>query len=103
MWANMWVRSQRHYTEADMTDIAKWRSSIDEIDEKLLKLVNERAACAVEIGKIKKEQGIDIYNPDRERSILQHIRSVNKGPLDDDAVERVFGIIIEVCRKSEET
>jgi len=86
-----------------MDDIARWRSRIDEIDAIVMKLLNERAACAVEIGKIKNKLGIEILNPDRERFILDRIRELNNGPLSDDAAVRIFSAIIEECRKSEET
>lgn len=86
-----------------MDDIARWRSRIDEIDAIVMKLLNERAACAVEIGKIKNKLGIEILNPDRERFILDRIRELNNGPLSVDAAVRIFSAIIEECRKSEET
>lgn len=86
-----------------MDDIARWRSRIDEIDAIVVNLLNERTACAVEIGKIKKKLGVEIFNPDRERFILDRIRELNNGPLSDDAAVRIFSAIIEECRKSEET
>jgi len=85
-----------------MEDIATWRKRIDEIDENLVALLNERAVCAMEIGNIKNKHGIEIFNPERERFILDHIRSLNSGPLCVDAMQRIFQVIIEECRKSEE-
>jgi len=84
-----------------MDDIAKWRKQIDEIDDKIVKLVNERAACAEEIGKIKNKNGLEIYNPEREKYIMRHISEVNKGPLDNYALMRIFEIIIGECRDRE--
>lgn len=84
-----------------MDDIAIWRKRIDEIDEKLVSLLNERAACAIEIGRIKCAKGLDIYNPVREKSIMDNIVKLNNGPLDKAAIQRLFGLIIEECREIE--
>ncbi|HUT62402.1 MAG TPA: chorismate mutase [Anaerolineae bacterium] len=84
-----------------MDELAKWRRRIDEIDAQLVELLNERAASAVEIGKIKRKQKMDIYNPEREKNIIQRICQLNKGPLDDDAIQRIFQQIIEECRNIE--
>ena len=84
-----------------MDELAKWRRRIDEIDAQLVELLNERAASAVEIGKIKRKQKMDIYNPEREKNIIQRICQLNKGPLDDDAIQRISQQIIEECRNIE--
>ena len=84
-----------------MDEIAMWRRRIDEIDEQLVMLLNERAVCAVEIGKAKKEKGMEIYNPVREKSVIQHVCQLNKGPFDSAAVQRIFETIIEKCKKIE--
>ena len=84
-----------------MDDIAKWRGDIDKIDEQLVVLLNKRASCAVEIGRIKQEENMDIYNPEREKSIMQHIIHMNRGPLDDKALQRIFRQIIEESKRCE--
>ena len=84
-----------------MDELAKWRRRIDEIDAQLVELLNERAASAVEIGKIKRKQKMDIYNPEREKNIIQRICQLNKGPLDDNTIQRIFQQIIEECRNIE--
>jgi chorismate mutase-like protein len=84
-----------------MQDIAEWRKRIDEIDKKLLALLNERAHCAVEIGNIKKRAGIEVYDPERENEILNHIRSVNEGPLSNDSIQRLFEYLIRETRQLE--
>ena len=56
-----------------MDDIADWRSCIDDIDLQLLKLLNERARCAYEIGMIKASRAMKIHNPVREREILSKL------------------------------
>lgn len=84
-----------------MGDIAGWRKSIDKIDTQLVKLLNERARCAAEIGKIKAQDGLEIYNPGREKNILQHVGELNEGPLSDTTVRNIIKKIIESCRELE--
>jgi len=84
-----------------MDDIAKWRGHIDEIDEQLVELLNKRASCAIEIGKIKQEENMEIYNPEREENIMRHVIHLNRGPLDDKALRRIFRQIIEESKRCE--
>ncbi|MFC1509412.1 chorismate mutase [Candidatus Omnitrophota bacterium] len=84
-----------------MKDIADWRNCIDDIDSQLLRLLNERARCACEIGCIKEKNGMTVYNPDRERAILSKLGDKNKGPLADSAIQKIFETIIEQCRSLE--
>ncbi len=76
-------------------DIEDWRKRIDELNGKLLALLNQRAQCALEIGKIKQATGQPVYAPDRETAVLNHIREMNTGPLSNDAVQRIFRQIID--------
>lgn len=77
------------------------RQEIDRLDEQLVRLLNARAGCALEIGRLKEALGLEIYQPDRERQVLEHVRQVNPGPLDDDAVARLFERIIDEARRLE--
>ena len=77
------------------------RERIDALDEQIVALLNERAACALRIGEIKRETGMAIYQPGRERDVLEHVRRVNAGPLDGDAVMRLFERIIDEARRLE--
>lgn len=86
-----------------MDEINGWRGRIDEIDGKLVELLNERAKCAVEIGKIKSERGMIIHNPQREQTVLNRVKDKNRGPLDHGAVQRIFQKIILECRRIEIT
>jgi len=79
-------------------DISDWRKKIDEIDRSLVRLLNERARCAVEIGKIKRQNGLPIQEPHREQEVLQQAFEANQGPLTNQAVERVFERIVEEGR-----
>jgi chorismate mutase len=84
-----------------MDEIERWRKRIDEIDEQLLKLLNERSQCAVEIGHVKKKLNQPAWQPDRELQILRHVEQSNRGPLDDAAIRRLFERIIDEARSLE--
>ena len=80
------------------------RRRIDEIDEQLVTLLNERSTCALEVGRLKRELGIEVYQPDREAEVHQHARSCseqNGGPLDAGAIRRIFERIIDEARHIE--
>lgn len=79
-------------------DIADWRKKIDEVDEQIVRLLNERAACAVAIGEIKRQNGAAIYEPLREQQVIQHARRVNPGPLAPEQVQDVYERIMDVMR-----
>jgi chorismate mutase len=81
--------------------IDDWRNRIDAIDRKLVELLNERAQCAMEIGHLKRSQGVPVYQPDREREILANVESANSGPLEDTAVRRLFERVIDEARSLE--
>ncbi len=81
--------------------IEDWRRKIDELDRKLVELLNERAKCAIEIGRIKHALDLRVYDPEREREILQRIKTGNPGPLDDEGLQRLFERIIDECRRIE--
>jgi len=82
-------------------NLSDWRRRIDEIDKKLVELLNERSHCALEIGRIKQESNIPLYQPDRESEVLQNAESENKGPLTDAAIRRLFERIIDEARSAE--
>ena len=78
-----------------------WRLRIDEIDRQLIKLLNERSQCALEIGKLKRRQHIAIYQPEREREVLENAERANGGPLADTAIRRLFERILDEARSLE--
>ena len=78
--------------------IADWRNKIDELDEKIVKLLCERAAAAVAIGELKQKTAAPIYEPNRERVVFEHVRSVNPGPLSDVQVQDIYERIMDVMR-----
>jgi chorismate mutase-like protein len=84
-----------------MSDVDGWRKRIDEVDQELVKLLNERSRCAVEIGHLKKELGMPAWQPEREAEILRNVVKSNHGPLDDAAIRRLFERIIDEARALE--
>lgn len=81
-----------------MSELEDWRKKIDAIDQQLVKLLNERSRCAVEIGHLKKKLNMAAWQPGREAEILRNIVKSNPGPLDDAAVRRLFERIIDEAR-----
>ena len=78
------------------------RRDIDRVDEVLVRLLNERARCVCEVGRLKKEQGLEVYQPDREKEVLAHVRSIaSEGPLGAEAIARLFERIIDEARRLE--
>jgi len=84
-----------------MSDLDGWRKRIDEIDQQLVKLLNERSQCAVEIGHLKKMLKMPAWQPEREAEILRNVVKANHGPLDDAAIRRLFERIIDEARALE--
>ena len=82
-------------------NLSDWRRRIDELDKKLVDLLNERSQCALEIGKLKQEQHLPLYQPDREKEVLENAERNNKGPLSDGAIRRLFERIIDEARAAE--
>ncbi|MCX8103121.1 MAG: chorismate mutase [Candidatus Bipolaricaulota bacterium] len=83
--------------------LEQWRQQIDEIDERLLELLNERAALALQIGRAKRARGLPIYSQEREAQILQRLCALNRGPLDEQAIRQIFSQIFAESRRLQET
>jgi chorismate mutase len=81
--------------------LSDWRRRIDEIDRKLVELLNERSRCALEIGKLKQAEKIPLYQPEREKEVLENAERMNAGPLTDAAIRRLFERIIDEARSAE--
>jgi chorismate mutase len=79
-------------------DISDWRKKIDELDRKLVALLNERASAAIEIGRLKRNTDLPIYEPDRERQVIANAQKVSTGPLEPKDVAQIFERIMDVMR-----
>jgi chorismate mutase len=84
-----------------LAQIAACRDNIDAIDAELVTLLSRRAQNVVEIGRLKSLLQMEIYQPAREEAVLRHVRSLNPGPLDADAIARLFERIIDEARRLE--
>ncbi len=81
--------------------IDDWRRRIDELDRKLVELLNERSRCALEIGRLKQAAQLPLYQPDREREVLENAERANPGPLSHRAIRRLFERILDEARSVE--
>ncbi len=86
---------------AMLEEIGKWRVKIDDFDLDLIRLLNNRARCAIEIGKIKRQLNMRIYDPTREERIINTVLEQNQGPLDSEGLRRLFERIIDESRRIE--
>ena len=82
-------------------DISDWRKRIDELDEKLVELLNQRSRCASEIGRLKRKTGEPVYQPERERQVLEQVQQGNGGPLSNEQLRRIFERIVDEARMVE--
>ena len=79
-------------------DIAEWRKKIDELDRRLVELLSERARAAQEIGRLKRDTSLPVYEPDRERLVLENVQDANRGPLEGRDLVRIYERIMDVMR-----
>ena len=77
------------------------RSRIDDLDAEIVRLLSERARCALEIGRIKRAGRRPVYDPEREREIVERVIGANRGPLTEEAVRRLYERILDESRRLE--
>ena len=82
--------------------ISDWRRKIDEIDTVLLQLLNLRTEFAVEVARLKEEEGLSLCAPEREQKVIAGMKNLNEGPLDGEAVTRIFRTIMDESRRIQE-
>lgn len=91
--------TDRKSSDADW--LTKLRDRIDTIDAEILKLLNERARCALEVAHVKQKESSDVapiyYRPEREAQVLRHIMEINEGPLTNEKVAQVYRQIMSAC------
>jgi len=80
----------------DTNKLAELRAQIDAVDERITALLNERATLALRVRIAK--GNTTVYRPEREAAVIEHVTSVNNGPLSDEAIKTLFHSIIYVCR-----
>jgi len=79
------------------------RKKIDQIDENILSLLNQRALEVIKVSKVKKKNKINTYIPDREATMLARLKTINKGPFSSQDVKDVFREILSICRAQRAT
>ncbi len=82
-------------------DINEIRKRIDLLDDVLLRIFNERARLALEIGHAKKGLNLPVFDPAREKRIFNRMKDENPGPLDDGAIVRMFERVVDESRRLE--
>ena len=80
-------------------DIPDWRHKIDELDRQLVELLSQRAQAAHEIGKLKRNSAMPIYEPDREKLVFENVRKANRGPLPERDLLRIYERILDIMRQ----
>jgi len=85
-----------------MSSLEDLRRDIDRVDEVIVRLLNERARVVCEIGRVKKDTGEQVYQPEREKAVIEHVRGIAvEGPLGPEAIARLFERIIDEARRLE--
>ena len=79
-------------------EIADWRRKIDEVDQKIVHLLNERAKAVQHIGALKDTAKLPVYEPSREQTIFENVCKANQGPLPDVELKHIYERIIDVMR-----
>ncbi|MBI5410223.1 MAG: prephenate dehydratase [Nitrospirae bacterium] len=77
-----------------MSELDKLRKKIDELDLRILELLNRRAEIAIEIGKAKQDKNLNIHSPEREREVLRRLSGNNPGPFPDNALKLIYEEIL---------
>ncbi len=79
--------------------LGECRTAIDDVDRRILALLNERTRTVEQIGRIKQSQALPVYEPKREDQVFHNIATHNTGPLSQDAAKRIFERIIDEMRR----
>jgi len=82
-------------------ELSRLRNAIDRVDEVIVRLLNQRAKYAIEIGEIKPILEMPVYAPERESQVLLHVERTSDGPLGAMTIRRLFERIIDESRRVE--
>ena len=81
-----------------MKGLGEWRNEIDRLDRELVELLNRRAKNVLGLAPLKREQGMPVQEPHRERIVVENIVASNRGPLSDEALRRIYNAVIKEMR-----
>jgi chorismate mutase-like protein len=84
--------------DADKKKLEEFRVQIDDVDRRILTLLNERTRIVQQIGRVKQKARLPIYEPRREDQVFENVTQNNSGPLTPEAVKRIFERIIDEMR-----
>ncbi len=79
--------------------LSSLRKRIDRIDRRLLRLLNQRAALALRVGKLKRTRRQPVFDPQRERRVVRQLLTANRGPLRKPSIRKIFQEILRQSRK----
>jgi chorismate mutase-like protein len=82
--------------------ILELRKSIDQLDRQLVELIAERLRLVKQVGEIKRGSGLEVYDPERERDLLQRVSQAAPAPLEPAMAQRIFECIIQESRNLEQ-
>lgn len=91
----------RSHSNEITREMDRLRDAIDRVDEVIVKLLNQRAQYAIEIGRVKQEAAMPIYSPTREKEVLGNVERWSAGPLEPATMRRLFERIIDESRRVE--
>jgi chorismate mutase len=84
------------------TELDRLRRAIDALDSRLLELIHERVRLVLEVGAYKSKNGLPVYDPERERRLLERLTALAQPPVDPDSVRRIFERLIDESRRLEQ-
>ncbi len=79
--------------------LEQYRNDIDELDDHILKLLNERAEIALKIAREKFDHRIGVSAAGREEKIYKRLNDVNQGPLQEQHIREIYSAIISSSKK----
>jgi chorismate mutase len=89
-------------TVTSKLDLEELRRSIDAVDQNILRLLHERVRLVMAVGEYKRERGIPVYDPARERDLLDRLCKAAEPPLDADTIRRIFERLVDESRRIEQ-
>ncbi len=81
-----------------MKSLSDWRKEIDALDRELVALLNRRATNVLGLAPLKREQGVPVYEPARERRVFENIVGSNRGPLSNESLKCIYEAVIDEMR-----
>ena len=84
------------------TDLDELRKAIDSVDSQILQLLHERVRLVMAVGEYKRERDMPVYDPERERALLDRLCRAAEPPLDADTIRRIFERLVDESRRIEQ-